>query len=140
MSVKIGCAVWTLMEPNYKAPYENAIRKVAKAGFEGIELMVNDAQEMEDYWTDSKVEEIRELLADLKLELTQLCVFQNMVGGLVDLDKTISQNALNVLESVFVLAKKFRIEKRKIIISKKGLFFKKEKRILFMKNSFQYLC
>lgn len=106
MSVKIGCAVWTLMEPNYKAPYEDAIRKVAKAGFEGIELMVNDAQEMEDYWTDSKVEEIRELLADLKLELTQLCVFQNMIGGLADLDKTISQNALKSLESVFVLAKK----------------------------------
>lgn len=39
--------------------------------------MVNDAQKMEDYWTNSKVEEIRELLADLKLELTQLCVFQN---------------------------------------------------------------
>ena len=55
MSVKIGCAVWSLMEPNYKAPYENAIRKVTKAGFEGIELMVNDAQEMEDYWTNSKV-------------------------------------------------------------------------------------
>jgi len=101
MSVKIGCAVWTLMEPNYKAPYEDAIRKVAKAGFEGIELMVNDAQEIGDYWTDSKVEEIRELLADLKLELTQLCVFQNMVGGLADLDKMKSQNALELLESVY---------------------------------------
>lgn len=30
MSVKIDDAVWTLMEPNYKAPYENAIRKLQK--------------------------------------------------------------------------------------------------------------
>lgn len=30
MSVKIGCAVWTLMEPNYKAPMKMQFVKLQK--------------------------------------------------------------------------------------------------------------
>ena len=48
MAVKYGCTVWTLMEPDYHAPYDEAVRKVAEAGFDGIELMVDDERELEE--------------------------------------------------------------------------------------------
>ena len=55
MVLKLGCAVWTLMEPDYHAPYEPAIQKVADAGFEGIELMVDDAEELQTYWKKEQI-------------------------------------------------------------------------------------
>ena len=33
MAIKIGCTVWTFMQPGYHAPYEEAIRKAADVGF-----------------------------------------------------------------------------------------------------------
>ncbi len=106
MAIKIGCAVWTLMEPNYMAPYEDAIRKVAAIGFDGIELMVNDIQELDDYWTEQQIEKIKKLISTLGLELTQLCVFQNLIGGFAELDVDKRESAFVNLERVFKLAKK----------------------------------
>ncbi len=82
MAIKIGCTVWTLMEPDYQAPYEDAIIRVAEAGFDGIELMVNDEAELRHYWTDERAVQIRQLLDEKGLELIQLCLFQNIIGGI----------------------------------------------------------
>lgn len=105
MALKLGCAVWTLMEPDYHAPYEPAIQKVADAGFEGIELMVDDAEELQTYWKKEQICKIREMLSDNHLELIQVCMFQNMVGGLADLRKEKKEQALENIRAVCRLAK-----------------------------------
>lgn len=106
MALKLGCTVWTLMEPDYHAPYETAIRKVADAGFEGIELMVDDERELGTYWNEEQISKIKKLLAASHLELIQICMFQNMVGGLADLKAEEKEKALENIRSVCRLAKK----------------------------------
>ncbi|MEE0200176.1 sugar phosphate isomerase/epimerase [Faecalicatena contorta] len=106
MAIKIGCTVWTFMQPGYHAPYEEAIRKAADVGFEGIELMVDDEKELEAYWTEAKTEEIKLLLKQLKLDLIQICIFQNLAGGFASLEKADSEKALYNFRKVCRLAKK----------------------------------
>lgn len=101
MAVKYGCTVWTLMEPDYHAPYDEAVRKVAEAGFDGIELMVDDERELEEYWTDETIAHMKGLLSSSGLELIQLCMFQNMTGGLASLrpddqDKAIELSLIHI--------------------------------------------
>ena len=105
MAVKYGCTVWTMMEPDYHAPYDKAIRKVAEAGFDGIELMVDDEKELEEYWTGEKIREIRRLLEQTGLELIQVCMFQNMIGGLASLDLEIQNEAVSNFRKACRLAK-----------------------------------
>lgn len=105
MAIKLGCTVWTLMSPDYKAPYEEAITKVADAGFQGIELMVNDEQELDEYWTEEKIEDIKQLLHEKDLELIQLCMFQNLIGGLASRDTRKKEQALHNYRRVCKLAK-----------------------------------
>lgn len=106
MGIRFGCTVWTLMEPDYHAPYAEAIKKVAAAGFDGVELMVDDEKELEEYWTDETVDEIKELLEKLNLDLIQVCMFQNMIGGLADLRTEEQQKALDNYRKVCRLAKR----------------------------------
>ena len=106
MAVKLGCAVWTLMEPEYHAPYETAIRKAAAAGFDGLELMVDDERELEIVWTGETTDRIRELLKEQNLELIQVCMFQNLIGGLAELSEEGAQKALGYLRKVCRLAKR----------------------------------
>ena len=105
MAVKYGCTVWTLMEPDYHAPYDEAVKKVAEAGFDGIELMVDDERELEAYWTDDTVSHMKELLEQNGLELIQLCMFQNMIGGLASLRPEEQDRAVENLGRVCRLAK-----------------------------------
>lgn len=105
MAVKYGCTVWTMMEPDYHAPYEDAIRRVAGAGFDGIELMVNDREELDTYWTPEKGNEIRRLLNETGLELIQVCMFQNMIGGLASLKPEMQEEAVDNFRQVCRLAK-----------------------------------
>lgn len=106
MAIKIGCTVWTFMQPGYHAPYEQAIRKVADAGFDGIELMVNDEKELEEYWTDEKAEEMKRLLKQLNLDLIQICAFQNLTGGFASLNTEDIEKALYNFRKICRLAKK----------------------------------
>lgn len=105
MAVKYGCTVWTLMEPDYHAPYDEAVKKVAEAGFDGIELMVDDERELEAYWTDDTVSHMKELLEQNGLELIQLCMFQNMIGGLASLRPEEQDRAVEKIGRVCRLAK-----------------------------------
>lgn len=105
MGIKFGCTVWTYMEPDYHAPYTEAIEKIAAAGFDGIELMVDDEKELDSYWTKDTVNEVKQLLAKHNLHLIQLCVFQNMIGGLAELQEEKQEKALANFRRVCGLAK-----------------------------------
>ena len=99
MAIKIGCTVWTLLKPNFEPPYEDAIRKIGQYGFDGIELLLRNKKDMESYWTLPKIKEMRTLLSEQKLELSQLCLFQNLMGGLASLDAVKKKESLENFET-----------------------------------------
>ena len=78
---------------------------MAEAGFDGIELMVDDERELEAYWTDDTVSHMKKLLEQNGLELIQLCMFQNMIGGLASLRPEEQDRAVENLGRVCRLAK-----------------------------------
>lgn len=110
MGIKFGCTVWTLMEPEYHAPYETAIKKAAEAGFDGIELMISGKKELEEYWTDEKTVEIKQLLRKEGLELISLCMFQNLTGGLASTRAKDREEAVENFRKAGRLAKKLGTE------------------------------
>lgn len=87
MTIKLGCAAWTLMKGEFAPPYEDLIRKVAGMGFDGIELMLRNKEDLRQYWTADKIAELKALLASLNLAVPQLVLFQNLMGGLASLDE-----------------------------------------------------
>ena len=99
MALKIGCTVWTLLKPNYTPPYEEAVRKVGQYGFDGIELPICNKKDIENYWTLAKIKEIRGILSEQRLELSQLCMFQNLMGGLASLDTAKKKESLENFET-----------------------------------------
>ena len=52
--MKIGCAVGCFTYPHYDPPYENAIRKIGELGFDGLELIVAEKEDLRQYYTPSR--------------------------------------------------------------------------------------
>lgn len=67
--MKFGAPVWPF---KWEAPYEETILRISELGFDAVELIAWDRDVLNDYYTDEKVEEIREILNSEKLELSQL--------------------------------------------------------------------
>lgn len=86
MAMKIGCAAWTWTEPAHNPPYEDAIRSIGELGFDGVELILRDFEDIENYWTKEKRDEIRQMLEYYRLEVSQFAMFQNIMDGLASLD------------------------------------------------------
>lgn len=87
MGIKIGCAAWTWTEPAHNPPYEDAICSIGELGFDGIELILRDFEDVKGYWTKEKRSEIRRMLDAYGLEVSQFAMFQNVMDGLASLDE-----------------------------------------------------
>jgi sugar phosphate isomerase/epimerase len=79
--MKIGASIWPW---KWSAPYEDTIVRIAKAGFKAIELIAWDRQTLDEYYTPQKIKELRKLLADQGLELSE---FVSTPRGLSNPDK-----------------------------------------------------
>ena len=86
MAMKVGCAAWTWTEPAHNPPYEGAIRSIGELGFDGIELILRDFEDIEGYWIPEKRKEIKRMLDHYGLEVSQFAMFQNVMDGLASLD------------------------------------------------------
>lgn len=87
MAMKVGCAAWTWTEPAHNPPYEGAIRSIGELGFDGIELILRDFEDIKGYWAPEKRKEINRMLDHYGLEVSQFAMFQNVMDGLASLDK-----------------------------------------------------
>ena len=82
MGIKIGCAAWTWTEPAHNPPYEEAIKSIGELGFDGIELILRDFEDVENYWTKDKRKEIKSMVDYYGLQVSQFAMFQNVMDGL----------------------------------------------------------
>ncbi len=87
MAIKIGCAAWTWTEPAHNPPYEDAVRSIGELGFDGMELILRDFEDIDGYWTKEKQREIRSMLDGYGMEVSQFAMFQNIMDGLASLDE-----------------------------------------------------
>lgn len=99
MAMKVGCAAWLWTEPAHNPPYEDAIRKIGELGFDGIELILRDFYDIKGYWTPEKRKEIRYMLDDYGLEVSQFAMFQNVMSGLASLNTESRQKSIDAFKT-----------------------------------------
>jgi len=85
-------------------PYEDAIRRIAKLGFKGIELIAWDRKVLDEYYTQKKIRELKELMGSSGLELTE---FVSTPRGTSSLRKNDQEAALNHFNRLVEVASEF---------------------------------
>ncbi len=98
MAMKVGCASWTWTEPAHNPPYEDAIKSIGELGFDGIELILRDFEDVEGYWTKAKRKEIKSMLDYYNLQVSQFAMFQNIMDGLASLEPDKKQRSIDIFK------------------------------------------
>jgi len=80
--IKLGCATWSFSKPHYQPPYDEAIQTIHRMGFSGMEMIVFEAKDMDDYYTPDKVRELRTSYESLGLELSEFAVYTPVIESL----------------------------------------------------------
>ena len=113
--MKIGCAVGCFTYPHYDPPYENAIRKIGELGFDGLELIVAEKEDLCQYYTPSRIKELRSMYESYGMELSELALYATVVTGLMETGKAEKQAAYDLFERGVETAKKLGTDKINIV-------------------------
>jgi sugar phosphate isomerase/epimerase len=66
--MKFGASVWPF---KWDTPYDAGIRRIAKLGFQAVELIAWDREALDSYYTPATIKHLRGLLADEGLQLSE---------------------------------------------------------------------
>jgi len=102
----IGCVSWNFHSLAPGAHPEEAIDIIGSLGFEGIELIANSRQDIDEYWTDATIGRIRRQLQRNHLVLNQFPFFQPVVEGLTSQDAAERKRSVDYFERGCRIAKK----------------------------------
>lgn len=83
--VKLGAHVSALKNPR-KAPYKEAMEAAGRLGFEGVELIAMDVDELYNYYTDQIVGELVSIAREQHLTISQFAIYSPACEGLASLD------------------------------------------------------
>jgi len=104
--MKIGCAVWNFAPNKYSPPFEGAIEIIGELGFDGCELIVSSREQMENYYTDGRIDKIKSLCNKYDMVISEFVVHAHMIEGLTSSNKEDKQIALRDFEKGVKIAKK----------------------------------
>jgi sugar phosphate isomerase/epimerase len=96
---RIGCVSWCFHSFAPGADPEEAIDIMGEIGFEGTDLILTAPEDIRAFWTDDKVNRIRERLQRNRLELAQFVLFQPVTEGLTSLDPGERERSLDNFEA-----------------------------------------
>ncbi len=96
--MKVGCVSWNLRGIGAGPPMDEPIDIVGQMGFEGIELIVSRAEDLDTYWKEPVISTLRKKLETCGLEVSQFVLFQSAVAGLSSLNADERNASLKVFE------------------------------------------
>jgi sugar phosphate isomerase/epimerase len=96
---KVGCLSWCFHDFSPGADPEPAIAIIGELGFDGIEMIVNAPKDLKDFWTDSRIDRIRQKLEKNKLQVSQFVLFQPVVEGLSSTNSGVREQNLDNFEA-----------------------------------------
>lgn len=103
--MKLGCACWLFTQGRFLPPYEPAVDAIGELGFQGIEFILRNADDLQDYWTGARVDGLRRQCERRGLDVSQFVFFQDAVAGLASLRAGEREQALEVFERGTCIAK-----------------------------------
>ena len=103
---RIGSVSWNFHSLAPGAHPEEAIDIIGSLGFEGIELIANSRQDVDEYWTDPTISRIRKQVERNHLVVNQFPFFQPVVEGLTSREADERNRSLDYFERGCRIAKK----------------------------------
>lgn len=103
---RIGCVSWCFHSFNGGTDPTEAIETMGQIGFEGTDLILLARDDIKDFWTDAKIDDLKKRLERNKLAVAQFVIFQPVVEGLTSLDADERQRNLDYFEAGCVIGKK----------------------------------
>ena len=96
---RIGCVSWCFHSFRGGSSPEEAIDMMGRIGFEGTDLILLAREDIDGFWTDAKIGDIKRRLERNKLEVAQFVIFQPVVEGLPSSDKEERERNLDYFEA-----------------------------------------
>ena len=107
--IKVGCLSWCFHSLSAGADPEPAIDIIGEMGFDGIELIVNARDDLKSFWTDTRIDRLKQKLDRHKLRVSQFAMFQPVVEGLSSTQRDVRDQALDYFESGCRIGRKLEI-------------------------------
>ncbi len=104
---KIGCLSWCFHDFSPGADPEQAIEIIGELGFDGIELILLARQDLKNFWTDAKIDQLKKRLDKNRLRVAQFVIFQPVVEGLSSVRQDVRQQNLDYFEAGCKIGKRF---------------------------------
>lgn len=104
---KVGCLSWCFHDLSPGVDPEAAIATIGELGFDGIELIVTAAGDLETFWTPSRVDRLKAKLHQARLRVSQFVLFQPVVEGLSSTNREERDRALDHFEAGCRIGQKF---------------------------------
>src|SRR5882672_11386303 len=105
--IKVGCLSWCFHNLSPGVDPEPAIDLIGEMGFDGIELIVTARKDIKEFWTDTRVDQLKQKLDRHKLRVSQFVLFQPVVEGLSSTQGDVRDQALEYFEGGCRLGQKF---------------------------------
>jgi sugar phosphate isomerase/epimerase len=103
---KIGCCSWCFHLFTGGASPEAAIDIMGEIGFEGTDLILLAREDIDGYWNDAKIGQLRQQLERNRLEVAQYVIFQPVIEGLTSTDAGERERNLEYFEAGVRIGKK----------------------------------
>ncbi len=97
--MKIGCVSWCFHSFAGGTSPEAALDILGEIGFEGTDLILLGRADIENYWTDAKIDQIKRQLERNRLTLAQFVIFQPVIEGLTSTDAEERKRSLDYFEA-----------------------------------------
>lgn len=97
-TIKVGCLSWCFHSLGPAADPEPAIDIIGEMGFDGIELIVTARKDLQAFWTDVRIDRLKQKLDGHKLRVSQFAMFQPVVEGLSSTKREERDQALDYFE------------------------------------------
>jgi sugar phosphate isomerase/epimerase len=78
---------------------EEALDIIGRLGFQGTDLILLARDDIQGYWTDAKIAQIKQQLERNRLELAQFVIFQPVIEGLTSPDAEERRRNLDYFEA-----------------------------------------
>ena len=104
---KVGCLSWCFHDLSPAADPEPAIDLIGELGFDGIELIVTARADLQNFWTDARIDRLKQKLERAKLRVSQFVLFQPVVEGLSSTKADEREQSLDRFEAGCRIGRKF---------------------------------
>ncbi len=104
---QVGCLSWCFHDLTPAADPEPAIDIIGELGFDGIELIVTARADLQNFWTDTRIDRLKQKLDRARLRVSQFVLFQPVVEGLSSMQADEREQSLDRFEAGCRIGRRF---------------------------------